>query len=46
MTVGWVMEDSLVVEVGGVVGVVWDGDELARAEQEVQHHVCRFQTSE
>lgn len=33
----WVMEDSLVIEVGGVVGGQWDGDELVHTE--VQSHV-------
>lgn len=46
MEVEWVMEVSLGMEVEQVVGVVWDGDELVHAEQEVQHrasvlHVCR-----
>lgn len=44
------MEDSLVMEVGGVMGVLWHGNELVHTE--VQHHafllhVCRCsQTSE
>lgn len=46
----WVMEESLVMEVGGVVGVLWDGDELVHTEVQSHvflPHVCRCsQTSE